>query len=512
MHSPNEIFASIFFPAYVTIWKLTLLQRSLTESPSNKKPLVSGIVFHKPYGHTHTRDFAWNGLNMDVWNGSNTTLPLIETVDEINLRYANTLFPLATILGVFCVLGIGGNIIVLCVFSLSGEYKPNNFKIFVICIAIIDLLTCMIHIPAEILKTRHFFSFPSLLDCKVKCFFNILGLTSSANVFMVISVDRYRKICQPFKKQLTTRLAIACIIAVIALSLVTALPAALLCDLQEKNMTNIHKTLTAVTVCSAEDKYAVNKQFVYLIWMSLWFLCVFIVLIVMYILVIKKIAKHWKRRTSNGIIRFDAIMNRSKCPCNEHAFIPTDVDKVNDAFHDRLSIDTNGQRPCNHGHNLISKGQNVPLQSSRKLLLGKLDSHQYTQVILNIQGDQCEEEAGNANVKPNSRSRPTSDAQISKQQPGSSPNSQRKLPYKSIIWVILTLIFLVSFFINVSLIFLTTKAHTFEPSTLLWYLIFYRLHFINNIINPLIYALLDTRFKSSYKTLLVRAGRLLHLN
>ena len=449
---------------------------------------------------------------MDIWNGSNTTLPLKETVDEINIRYANVLLPLATILGVFCVLGIGGNIIVLCVFSLSGEYKPNNFKKVVICIAIIDLLTCILNIPAEILKTHHFFSFPSLLHCKVKCFFNILGMTSSANVFMVISVDRYRKICQPFKKQLTKRLAIACIIAVIVFSLVTSLPAFFFSNLQEKNMTNIHKTLTAVTVCSAEDKYVVNKQFVYLIWMSLWFLCVFIVLIVMYILVIKKIAQHWKRRTSKGIIRIDAILNRSKYPCNEQALTPTDEDKVNGAFHDKRNIDTNGQRPCNHGHNIISKGQNVPLQSSRKLSLSKLDLHQYTQDILNIQGDQCEEEAGNVNIKPNSRSRPTSDAQISKQQPGSSHNRQRKLPYKSIIWVILTLIFLVSFFINIGLIFLTTKAHTFEPSTMIWYLIFYRLHFINNIINPLIYAILDTRFKCSFKTLFFRAGRLLHLN
>ena len=162
---------------------------------------------------------------MDIWNGSNTTLPLKETVDEINIRYANVLLPLATILGVFFVLGIGGNIIVLCVFSLSGEYKPNNFKKFVICIAIIDLLTCILNIPAEILKTHYFFSLPSVLHCKVKCFFNILGMTSSANVFMVFSVDRYRKICQPFKKQLTTRLVIACIIAVIVFSLVTSLPA-----------------------------------------------------------------------------------------------------------------------------------------------------------------------------------------------------------------------------------------------------------------------------------------------
>jgi len=366
---------------------------------------------------------------MDVQNGSYTEYVLTETADELNLRYANTLLPLATLFGVFCVLGISGNIVVLCVFSHSREYKTTNFKVFVIGIAIIDLLTCITLIPAEILKTRHYFSFSSPLPCKVKCFSNLFAMTSSALVLMVNGVDRYRKVRQPFKKQLSVRLAIACIVTMIVFSFVAAVPAAVMCGLQETNMTNIHKTLTTVTVCSAEDKYLDSKlRYAYKFGISLLLLCVSLALIVMYTLIIKTIAHHWKRRTN-------------------------------------VSNNTNGQRPCVLVHNLISKEQQATLA-----------------------------------------------VQFHRQQSSSSPNSHQKLPYKSIIWIILTLIFLVTFFINAGLSFLSTKALTFKPPTLLWYLIFYRLYFVNNVINPLIYALIDNRFKRSCKILLCQAGRLLHLN
>jgi len=392
---------------------------------------------------------------------------------------------------------------VLCAFSFGREYKTTNFKVFVICIAIIDLLTCITLIPAEILKTRHYFSNPSLLACKVKCFFNMLGMASTANVLLVISVDRYRKICQPFKKQLSARLAIACVVAVIAFSFITALPAALICGLQETNMTNVHKTLTTVMVCSAEDKYLNRVKYAYKLGMSMLLLSVSLALSVMYTLITKTIAQHWKRRTSTVTIRFDAILNHAKCSFNENALTPTDgdVDKENVVLNDTFSNNVMDQR-----HNLMLEGQHEQFEANRKISFSTLAAKHPTE-ISNVKPDKV---ARNARIKPTSL-RPTFGVQFRRQQSGASSTSQR-LPYKSIIWIILTLIFLISFFITAGLFFISTKVHTFEPRTMLWYLTFYRLHFVNNIINPLVYALLDPRFKRSCKTFLFRARRLLHLN
>ena len=443
---------------------------------------------------------------MDVSNGSYTEYVLTETVGELNLRYANTLIPLATLLGIFCVLGISGNIIVLCAFSLGREYKTTNFKVFVICIAVIDLLTCITLIPAEILKTRHYFSFSSPLPCKVKCFFNMFSMTSSALVLMVISLDRHRKICQPLKKQLTIRHATFCAVAMVIFSFVAAVPAPFICGLQETNMTNIHKTLTTVTVCSAEDRFLKNKQYVYKFGMSLLLLSVSLALIVMYTLIIKTIAHHWKRRTSTYTIRFEATLNRPKYSFNENVPTPIDGDVDKDT-NDTTSSNTNVKRPCTLGHNLMSNRQHEQSQTNCKISFSTLALEQPPLDISHAKPDQYDKKVGHPSTTLSSRNRPPSKPSFGRQQSGSSTIGHQRLPYKSIIWIILTLIFLVTFFLCAGLSFLSTKTHTFEPPTLLWYLIFYRLHYINNIINPLVYALLDTRFKRSCKTLLFRAKR-----
>jgi len=57
-----------------------------------------------PQSCSHSQEGSVDMKLMDVQNGSYTQYVLTETADELNLRYANTLLPLATILGVFCVL------------------------------------------------------------------------------------------------------------------------------------------------------------------------------------------------------------------------------------------------------------------------------------------------------------------------------------------------------------------------------------------------------------------------
>ena len=59
----NIWFANIFIPAYVNIWKLTLLQRSLTESPS-KKPVSTRYCIPQALW-SHTQEIS---LGMDwIW-------------------------------------------------------------------------------------------------------------------------------------------------------------------------------------------------------------------------------------------------------------------------------------------------------------------------------------------------------------------------------------------------------------------------------------------------------------
>ncbi|WAR31365.1 hypothetical protein MAR_033907, partial [Mya arenaria] len=55
------------------------------------------------------------------------------------------------------------------------DYKRNNFKVFVLTLAVIDLVICGTLIPAEMVKQRKYFEFGDVVTCKVKCFFNVFG-------------------------------------------------------------------------------------------------------------------------------------------------------------------------------------------------------------------------------------------------------------------------------------------------------------------------------------------------
>ena len=164
-----------------------------------------------------------------------------ETLEDLNDRYAKALLPLTVTFGVFAVFGFFGNLVIILVFALSREYKRNNFKVFVLTLAVIDLVICVTLIPAEMVKQRKYFEFGDVAICKSKCFFNVFGASSSCLALLVISVDRYRKVVQPFKKQMSPGIAVR-ILAVVAFlfPVLLAIPGTIMCGIKTTNMTNIH--------------------------------------------------------------------------------------------------------------------------------------------------------------------------------------------------------------------------------------------------------------------------------
>ena len=71
------------------------------------------------------------------------TLNVTETLEDLNARYAQALIPLSVTFGFFTLFGFLGNLLILVVFSLSRGYKRNNFKVFVLTLGVIDIITCV---------------------------------------------------------------------------------------------------------------------------------------------------------------------------------------------------------------------------------------------------------------------------------------------------------------------------------------------------------------------------------
>ncbi|XP_053407264.1 cholecystokinin receptor type A-like [Mercenaria mercenaria] len=409
---------------------------------------------------------------------------LNETLGELNFRYAQTLLPFALILGLFCFIGIVGNSVVIVVFSFCKEYRNTNFKVFVLSLAVVDLLSCVTLMPAEILKTRHYFSISDHTPCKVKCFFNMFAMNASACILLVICIDRYRKVCQPLKKQIWPKLAIKILIGIFILSLVLSSPAPIMCGVTEHLKVNLYNANVTVFVCAAEKKYHGSTfRYIYKFGLSTVLVIIAVALIVMYVMIMKTVVRHWSKRGSGESVRFET--NRSRLQsidkldvAGNEGFLNVKVEAHVNAL---LKVSLNGPNKNNKRDDEAKRLRS----SSRSSLNSYLTRGRFT------------------------LKRSSSDTSFctSVTQRHSSSAAMGRLPYKTLIWFILTLVFVITFIIYAGLSFMTTREHELSQTNLFWFQVFFRIYFINNIINPIIYVWLDKRFKKSCKNVITTLKR-----
>ena len=119
----------------------------------------------------------------------------------------------AIYLGLLCVIGTIGNIHVLIVFP--RKYSPSNFKIFIVGMAIVDILACTLVIPFEIIDERYMYTFDNETVCKTFRFLSYSLTILSGFLLLLIAVERFRKICRPFSSQMKRRTVyIMCVILI----------------------------------------------------------------------------------------------------------------------------------------------------------------------------------------------------------------------------------------------------------------------------------------------------------
>lgn len=112
-----------------------------------------------------------------------------------------------------CFVGTIGNGHAFIIYHV--RYKPSNHRTFVVWLAAIDFVACAVSAPFEIVDIRHGYTFNSGAACKCFRFINHVVSIASGLMLGVIAVERYRKACCPFGRQISEREAsIACMVTV----------------------------------------------------------------------------------------------------------------------------------------------------------------------------------------------------------------------------------------------------------------------------------------------------------
>lgn len=133
---------------------------------------------------------------------NNTTIRL--TVEELNAeeRRLYMLWIILVCTPLACV-GVIGNILVLFIYVF--KFKPSNHRIFIVSLAVIDLIACNMVMPLVVYSFLHLFTYFNSVMCKLLTVFNYFICISSSAVLIVIAIDRCRKMCVPHGKQMTKR-------------------------------------------------------------------------------------------------------------------------------------------------------------------------------------------------------------------------------------------------------------------------------------------------------------------
>ena len=134
----------------------------------------------------------------------------------------NRFYPVVIYLVLIILTGIVGNIHVLLVFS--RKYKKNStYRIFVLFLACIDLIVCVVCIPFDTLNFLFLFIIPEEI-CKVMQYISSSFTVSSVFILVIIAIERYRRVCYPLARQCTTKCAKKLCMAAVLISIVICLP------------------------------------------------------------------------------------------------------------------------------------------------------------------------------------------------------------------------------------------------------------------------------------------------
>ncbi|KAL4231490.1 hypothetical protein ACF0H5_009068 [Mactra antiquata] len=410
----------------------------------------------------------------DAMNGTSIAN---ETLDELDIRYAHALIPFMCFLGLIGVAGIVGNILIIIVFLRGKEYRKSNFKVFVLSLAVTDLFTCTTVIPMEIFKTWTYFNYHYVILCKVKCAFNIFSLTTAALILFVICIDRYRITCRQFKRQIRQKMAKAIILTVIFVSMVLSTPAGILCGTADGIKYNLQGYNITVTTCQAEKRYQSSiLRYLYKYFMALILCVVAISFIVMYVCIMRKIYKHWRKPSLGSSVRMGDLVTKTPSSSTATGPVPDQQSDSEDVFQPSENENKVNSEDKNKSKSSKKHSQNKSASTKRKPV----------QSVSSVTSN------GSYSLSWIFRHR------------RSSSGTSGRISYKTVIWFILTLIFLLTYIVNASLSFLSSSVHQFSPGIMCLYQMFSRLHYINNCINVFVYAIVDRRFKPYCKELFTK--------
>ena len=246
--------------------------------------------------------------NKSSFNLSNVNIS--DTVQEDVIRIDTVQLTLPAIfVGFMTLLGVSGNLLVIIIFG--RKKKKRTYTIFILSLAFADFMVCSVTLPFEIYEIRNTFTFYSVYTCKIFRTYNYLFVFWSTVILIFLSIDRYRRVCQPIKVQFSQKFTFLLIFLGFLLSVGFAWPNIFLQGIR-RNQNGDH----IIYQCSVAEEYVTKSYALVYFKMILVVSIVNIVtIIVLYVFIGRKVIQHMRYRKR---FRYASTNTKSLKQSNSH--------------------------------------------------------------------------------------------------------------------------------------------------------------------------------------------------
>ena len=416
-----------------------------------------------------------------------------QLAEKLNEEMRTTVLPVTIFVGIEAVFGFFGNLLILYVFLFY--YHKCNFKYFVLCLSFIDTTSTLTTLPGEIVTQTFWYVYPVPLVCKIKSFFNVFTVCGSAFALLIIAIDRYRKVCRPLAWQIKPRHAIILILVQLIISFFIALPVSFFWGTHSFNKEYEGRNIT-VTVCEIDAKYINTDYPLKYSSATETILCLtMFILLILYIFVVRQLLKMKpgdRKNTAttenshhhqNSDVTFSgrAVSDDESSGQGQDVELKDTADSTASRSADDVSKNTNPRELETDYKGATTMVPALTMVTSA-MAVSKLTSP--------------------PSAKTNTQAVKTMSSALSARRVANRKSSKRaQIRRKTLIMFILTVLFicttvlyltLLSFIANGVLESLTSTGKSA-------YFFFFRLYFINHAINPILYGILDPKFRRILK-------------
>lgn len=233
----------------------------------------------------------------------------MERLDYWSALLAKDLVPVLSVITMYLVLGTVGNLFVMYVYWI-GNKVSNEERFFIPILALCDFCASVVCAGAEIVTEVNPLRFDSDVECKLLAYFSIAFVTMSSHLLLVITIDRFLKICRPFSSQMTLGWKKFALCLLIIDGILVSAPSvkvygAVPVTLQQGNVTG----RLCINVPSGETRI---WHLIYKTFMMIYGSIHFLVLVVLYILIIRSIYIQSRSRVRLTSCQWQYIANKDQ--------------------------------------------------------------------------------------------------------------------------------------------------------------------------------------------------------